>query len=103
MPYDVLTPSQVASYLQVGEDVVIREAEAGRLPGQKLGDQWRFLRLAITEWLRTGEQPEPEAKPKSSKERMLTAFGAWKDFGEDSEQVIAELSRVRKAASGKKR
>src|SRR5262245_14126722 len=69
MPYDVLTPSQVAAYLQVGEDVVIQEAEAGRLPGQKLGGQWRFLRLAITEWLRAGQTSEP--KSKSSKERML--------------------------------
>jgi hypothetical protein len=33
---------------------------------------------------------------------MLSAFGAWKDFGEDPEELIAELMRARKAMSAQR-
>ena len=91
MPYDVLTASQAAAYLQVSEDVVIQEAETGRLPGQKIGSQWRFLRLAIAEWLRSGQNPK--AKPKSSKERMLAVAGALKDY-ETPEEYEAYMASI---------
>ncbi|MCI0703197.1 MAG: helix-turn-helix domain-containing protein [Planctomycetia bacterium] len=100
-PLDVLTLAETAEYLRVPENTVRAEAEAKRLPGRKLGEEWRFVRVAVVDWLRA-EQPTAEHKPKSSKERMLTAYGAWKDFGEDPEEVIAELYRARKALSAKK-
>ena len=56
-PLDVLTPPQAAAYLQVGEDVIVREAEGGRIPGRKLGGEWRFLRLALSDWLRAAPGP----------------------------------------------
>jgi len=71
MPYDILTPPQAAAYLQVGEDVILREAEGGSLPGRKLGGEWRFLRLALTEWLRAA--PGPEAT--SPSERRVVYIG----------------------------
>ncbi len=76
MPYDVLTPSQAAEYLQVEEQSVIQEAEAGRLPGQKVGGQWRFLRLAIAEWLRSAPA---NVRTKSSRDRLLALAGIWED------------------------
>jgi excisionase family DNA binding protein len=97
---DVLTLAETAEYLQVVESAVRAEAEAGRLPGRKLGDEWRFVRLAVVEWL--GAEQPTEAQPKTSKQRMLAAFGAWKDFGEDPEATIAELKRARRAVSAKK-
>jgi excisionase family DNA binding protein len=100
--FHVLTVPDAAQFLRVPESVVIAEAEAGRLPGRKLGTEWRFLEFALAEWLRTGLQPEAELKSKTSKERMRAAFGAWQDFGEDPEQMIAELNRARRAMSAKK-
>ena len=91
MPFDILTPSQAAAYLQVDEETVLREAEAGRLPGQKLGGQWRFLRLAIAEWLRSGERAMSEAK----KQSMLSVVGAFKD-DDTLEPMVAEIYRQRK-------
>lgn len=48
---EVLTAAQAAQLLQVEEAVVVELAEAGKLPGRKLGDAWRFSRGAIIAWL----------------------------------------------------
>ena|ERR1700754_2100356 len=48
---DVLTPQQAAELLQVGQDEVVALAEAGTLPGRRIGEQWRFSRPALIEWL----------------------------------------------------
>jgi excisionase family DNA binding protein len=48
---DVLTPDQAAELLQVNPHEVIELAEAGTLPGRKIGDHWRFSRPALIAWL----------------------------------------------------
>jgi len=48
---DVLTPAQAAELLQVEEQDVIDLAEAGALPGRRIGEQWRFSRPALIAWL----------------------------------------------------
>jgi len=47
----VLTAGQAAELLQVDEQVVLELAEAGALPGRRLGEQWRFSRSAVLEWV----------------------------------------------------
>jgi hypothetical protein len=49
--FDVLTLPQTAEYLQLPEEVVRREAEAGRLVGQNVVGEWRFIRESIISWL----------------------------------------------------
>jgi excisionase family DNA binding protein len=51
---DVLTPQQAAELLQVSEDEVVALAEAGTLPGRRIGEQWRFSRPALIAWLAGG-------------------------------------------------
>jgi excisionase family DNA binding protein len=48
---DVLTPKQAAEMLQVSEDEVVELAEAGKLPGRRIGERWRFSRPALIAWL----------------------------------------------------
>jgi excisionase family DNA binding protein len=48
---DVLTPTQAAELLQVPEDEVVELAEAGKLPGRRIGANWRFSRPALIAWL----------------------------------------------------
>ena len=48
---DVLTPAQAAELLQVAEGEVVELAEAGTLPGRRIGDRWRFSRPALIAWL----------------------------------------------------
>src|SRR3954471_20143162 len=54
---EVLTPAQAAALLQVDEDAVFALAEDGRLPGRRIGDEWRFARAALVAWL--SDAPEP--------------------------------------------
>ena len=48
---EVLTPAQAAELLQVAEAEVVALAEAGTLPGRRIGEQWRFSRPALIAWL----------------------------------------------------
>lgn len=45
---DILTPDQLADWLQVGPQWVLKNTLARRLPGQfKAGRSWRYDRAAI--------------------------------------------------------
>lgn len=58
-PYDppeILSAEQAGLLLQIDEKLVLELAEAGKLPGRKLGAVWRFSRAALVAWLST---PEP--------------------------------------------
>ena len=48
---DVLTPAQAAELLQVDEEQLLELAEAGSVPGRRIGDHWRFSRPALIDWL----------------------------------------------------
>ena len=49
---EVLTVEQAAELLQTAPETVRRLADAGDLPGRRIGDEWRFLRSAVLAWLR---------------------------------------------------
>lgn len=44
---DVLTLKELATFLKLSDQHTRRLAEAGELPGRKLGDRWRFSRGAV--------------------------------------------------------
>jgi excisionase family DNA binding protein len=57
-PYDppeVMNVDQAAQFLQIEAKNVIELAEAGKLPGKKLGPVWRFSREALVAWLSSPE------------------------------------------------
>jgi excisionase family DNA binding protein len=58
-PYDppeVLNAEQAGQFLQIDEAMVTELAEAGKLPGRKLGKAWRFSRAALVAWLSAPEK-----------------------------------------------
>lgn len=55
-PPEVLTLAEAADLLQVEEGVVQAMADAGELPGRRLGDEWRFARLGLLRWLAHEEE-----------------------------------------------
>ena len=69
---DVLTLSEAAAYLRVTEDQVLRLVRYQDLPARLLDTEWRFLKLAIQDWLRG-------KPPRGSREAVLSVAGAWKD------------------------
>jgi excisionase family DNA binding protein len=48
---EVLTLEQLAELLSLDVETTQALAQAGELPGRKLGEQWRFSRRAILDWL----------------------------------------------------
>jgi hypothetical protein len=55
------------------------------LPGRKLGNEWRFLKTALQDWLRA---------PPSKKEGLLTQIGAFKD-DPDLGAMLEEIHKQR--------
>lgn len=55
-PPEVMNAEQAGQFLQVQETVVVEMAEAGKLPGRKLGAVWRFSRAALVAWLSAPEK-----------------------------------------------
>jgi excisionase family DNA binding protein len=47
----VLTLEQLSELLSLDVDATLGLAEAGELPGRKLGEEWRFSRRRILDWL----------------------------------------------------
>jgi excisionase family DNA binding protein len=52
---EVLTSEQAAAFLQVPVETVVELANDGKLPGRRLGGEWRFARAALVDWLGAGE------------------------------------------------
>jgi excisionase family DNA binding protein len=56
MPADqgssVLTINELAEYLKISKSTLYKIAQAGSIPGQKVGKHWRFHKDAIDLWLR---------------------------------------------------
>ena len=50
---EVLTLSEAAAYLRVPEAEVLRLAERQELPSRLVGAEWRFLKSALADWLRS--------------------------------------------------
>jgi excisionase family DNA binding protein len=83
----VLTLSEASDFLRVPETEIIRLVEQQDLPGRSLGEEWRFLKSALEDWLRT-----PPAR--GSREAVLSLAGAWKDDPE-VEQELKEIYKRR--------
>ena len=47
----VLTLEELARYLKIPKSTLYKLVQEGRIPGQKLGKQWRFARRAVDQWL----------------------------------------------------
>jgi Helix-turn-helix domain len=53
---DVLTLAEASNYLRLSPESLVRQVELGNIPGQPVNEDWRFLRGALDDWLRCGDQ-----------------------------------------------
>lgn len=51
MPYRTMSLEEFARHINMDAREVRRLAERDKLPGQKIGGEWRFNRARVTEWL----------------------------------------------------
>jgi Helix-turn-helix domain len=66
---EVLKLEETANYLRLPKELVAREVLQGHLPGRQVEDSWRFLKVAIDDWLRT----------KDTRSVLLAQAGAFAD------------------------
>src|SRR5689334_6511594 len=86
---EVLTLSEAAAYLRVSDADVVRLASSHEVPGRLIGSDWRFLKSALQDWLRT-------PPPRPSKEAVLACIGAWQDdpyLGEMLKEIYKRRGR----------
>ncbi len=50
---DVLTLEETSEYLRLPVETILRQAVQGNIPGRQIEDDWRFLKVAIDDWLRS--------------------------------------------------
>ncbi|MEM4409535.1 MAG: helix-turn-helix domain-containing protein [Candidatus Caldarchaeum sp.] len=62
MDDEILTVKDVASYLKLSELSLYRLLRDRKIPAFKIGQQWRFRRSALDEWIdkRSIEEAQPE-------------------------------------------
>ncbi len=66
---DVLTLEEASGYLRLSTETVVSQALKGNIPGRKIENDWRFLKSAIDDWLRS----------KNSSSILLAQAGALAD------------------------
>ncbi|MFA6078763.1 MAG: helix-turn-helix domain-containing protein [Candidatus Omnitrophota bacterium] len=49
--YNVFTVQELASYLRMQPVTIYKHAKAGKLPGFKVGANWRFKKTTIDQWI----------------------------------------------------
>jgi excisionase family DNA binding protein len=58
---EVMDLKEAMKFLKIGRTTLLKLAQEGKLPGQKVGNQWRFSRQALLKWLENGQtQGKPE-------------------------------------------
>ncbi|MBD2494771.1 helix-turn-helix domain-containing protein [Nostoc sp. FACHB-280] len=83
---DVLTLEETSAYLRLPIETVLHQAALGNIPGRKIADDWRFLKVAIDDWLHS----------QSSRDIILQQAGSLAD--DDS---LAELRNTIYQARGR--
>jgi excisionase family DNA binding protein len=48
---DIMTIEELSVYLKIPKSTLYKQAQDGKIPGQKIGKQWRFARKAIDRWM----------------------------------------------------
>lgn len=62
---DVFTVPELANYLRMKPITIYKHVAGGKLPGFKVGSQWRFKKKTIDSWIE--EQERSNFKVRSAK------------------------------------
>jgi len=65
----VMNVAEAARYIRVSQKAVRDMARDGRMPAQKVGREWRFLKAALDDWL-AGARRVAEESPAYGKTRQ---------------------------------
>jgi len=51
---EIMTIEELSSYLKIPRSTLYKLVQEGKLPGQKIGKQWRFGKKSIDRWINDG-------------------------------------------------
>ncbi len=93
---EVLTADEAAAFVRVSEKTLRQLAKQGRVPAQKVGREWRFLRRALETWLtqplpfEDTDQAARRASATVATKESASANGGFRDsaFTENREQPV---------------
>jgi len=88
-----MTLAEAAKFIRVSEKTLGERARRGRIPSQKVGREWRFLRHALEEWL--SGRLESDEKQKSAE---ATTMGKTLNVREPAVQYALPFSGFRDTA-----
>ena len=96
----LLNADQVAEYLGLHKVTVLKFARAGKLPGLKVGREWRFQADDMRAWLaaRQEERADSVARFTALLDRLGEGIRAAGYGPDDVEDLIAEVRRQHRAA-----
>lgn len=88
---EILTLAEAAEYLRVDEQTLAELAAKRRIPSQQVGQEWRFLKKALNDWLRY---------PSDRQRHLLLSWALASPFMEEWMSILEErvLDRLKAAA-----
>jgi len=87
MPYRNMTLEDFARYVNMDAREVRKLADRGKLPGQKVGGEWRFNRARVTEWLQQEMQSLEEDRLIAIEQSMSSGL----DVEDHSAMIVTSL------------
>ncbi len=82
MPYRNMSLEDFARHVGMDAREVRKLAERGKLPGQKVGGEWRFNRARVTEWMQ-------QEMPSLGSERLIEIERAMEAGHDDSSEAVS--------------
>ncbi len=78
-PEKWLTVKEVAAMLQISDRTIYEWAKQGKMPGQKMNGEWRFLQSELLEWKLPEKRDTQLTRPRHTKSthhlKMVNAKG----------------------------
>jgi len=123
---EVLTLEEAAAFLRVREDALLALATEGAIPARKIGEEWRFLKEGLGDWLRCGppfyrefswmsdearldqlllllekrlSKDSEEPAKAGSKQAVQKHFGVWRD-DPTADALLADIYKRRQEEPG---
>ena len=88
MPYRTMSLEEFAKHVNMDVREVRRLADRNKLPGHKVGGQWRFNRARVTEWLQQ-EMHTLDEERLIALERSMSGSSA--ETADDATRVVTDL------------
>ena len=65
-----MTLEELADYLRLSKDTLYRMANNGQIPASKVGNQWRFRKEDVDQWLEKNKNVAREGPPNQRESGM---------------------------------